>query len=241
MNKKYTVLLSAVMIGMLAVGVAYAEWTKIITLYGTINTGDFHLTPEVTIPLTFDDGGEQKNIACGSVDAFSESYEYQGWRIYMEKVYPCLTAHFQVALYNDGDIPAGFNGLYFDYLKYGVYPDDLATDPASMGDFTGYTYQMDPYSGIEGDGYKIIVYPDPACTEFQEPKNHIAEVLVILSADDRGGLWPDAPPNSWEQIDPNFRVYADIYVHFNECLPQNTVFKFGLRLEFINWNEVGLV
>jgi hypothetical protein len=65
----------------------------------------------------------------------------------------------------------------------------------------------------------------------------ICEVTVVLSAED--WAYPTAErPNSWEQIDPGKWVEAEIWIHFNECLPQGTIFEYWMELEYWNWNEV---
>jgi hypothetical protein len=126
-------------------------------------------------------------------------------------VYPCLTADMRLTIVNDGTIPAGLKDFGLVYL-----------DPACCYDYEIFD---------TADGYHVIVY-DYACTDFDPPI--VAEVWVSLSA----STCVDWPTNSWYQVDPGCEAYADIRVHFDECLPQNTIFRFGFMLEYWNWNEV---
>jgi hypothetical protein len=186
-----------------------------------------------------------------------------------ENVYPCLTAHFTVDIHNDGEVPAAFNGIKYVYALKGPSPPIMGFNkyfPPSVIYDWGYFYEYFPevtpdyyYEMCEGCDYVIDINQvgpyaweievDPAIVPDPEPfpadKAHIALIYVELSAEPRDPedlrFHPDAPDNSWIQIDPGYEVYAHVDIHFGEYLEQSTIYRFGWEMDFINWNELGNV
>jgi hypothetical protein len=242
MNKKYAVILSTVMLGLICVGVVYAHWTDQLYVDVNIDTGRLHLTPikwwwsnpyGEMVDVYFDDHSTEEMW-----DDDLEIWVEKEWRIpegyvtvceaensiFLEllNVYPCLNASIFVELFNDGTIPAGYNGAYLDYFL--------------VNGTENYEYIMADYDMDLSDGYgKMKVYNSSGPMEWP-----VCELEIILTADEATEPWSDVAPNSWAQIDPGYSVYARINIHFNEELPQNTTFEFYFRLFYVNWNEVGV-
>jgi hypothetical protein len=256
MNKKYMAALSILMLGLMTAGVVYAHWTDKLFVSMTINTGKLHLEPRVEdmywphpqtgepVVVWFND----HSTAVIDVEDTHELYKWNGWEkewvipygdvtadigansFYIEllDVYPCLTAIFNVTLYNDGTIPAGFNGLNLLYLKENG-------DDVNPSDFI----IVEDFSGWPEGTCTMYVY-DP--TSPFHPDYTVCEIEIEFIAQD-GTPYPHeyAPPHSWEQIDPCMWVQARVKIHFNEALKQNTEYTFGFELVYVNWNEAGLV
>ena len=237
-------ILSVVMLGLMISGVAYAEWTKMLYADIEIDTGYLHLSPMVDewytphgyMPVWFDDHstevmytkyfpapfGIEKEwmIPYGWVEA---DVEANAFYITLENVYPCLTAKMMLGLYNDGSIPAGYNGAELVYFK----ENGVLTDP------TGSYKIIADNDGGDGE-MSFIVYDESS--EWY-PDYPVCEVKVTLTAEDCE-YWPG---NSWEQIDPGCEVWAELEIHFNEALPQDTEYAFKFVLWYVNWNEAGNV
>lgn len=243
MNKKYVAILSAIMLGLMITGVAYAEWTKVIYADLEIDTGYLHLKPVVWPVYTpmgegtvwFNDHSTETMYLNEYVPRIEKEWVIpEGWvevdveansfYIHLENVYPCLTAKFTLELYNDGTIPAGYNGAELVYFtENGGVPRP-------------YKMVLDQNGG---DGEMSMLVYDESSEWY--PEYPVCEVWVTLTADDCNPYGEYAPPNSWEQIDPGCSVYAEIEIHFNEALPQDTEYAFEFLLYYVNWNEAGLV
>jgi hypothetical protein len=249
MNKKYVAILTTIMLGLICVGVVYAHWTDQLFVDVNIDTGKLHLTP-FNINYTNMYGEWEVHFYDHSeevidVSSQHELYPWDGWQkewvipkgdieineeensIYVEllNVYPCLNATFIVGLTNDGTIPAGYNGVYLDYFKINgtegpmPYWYDPTTLDLDLSDGHGYMKLYDPTNDM--------IWP-------------VCEMTIDLWADVATEDWSSVAPNSWAQIDPGYSVYARISIHFNEELPQNTMYEFYFRMFYVNWNEVGV-
>ena len=241
------------MLGLVVTGVAYAEWTEMLWATFEIDTGYLHLEPRVWeyehpytgdyVTVWFDDHSDAEMdvvIIPGPPDDITEKWEKEwyipygyvdanveanSFYIHLENVYPCLNASFTIELYNDGSIPAGYNGMQLLYLmENGNYIPDGEYFVRSAWD--------------EGDDRQWWLVYDPDSEWY--PEYPVCEAEVWLWAEDCN-QYPDADPNSWEQIDPGCSVYATVNIHFNEALPEDTVYEFALLIYYVNWNEAGLV
>jgi hypothetical protein len=223
MKKRTAILAGVLLLSMAFASVAYAHWTKIITMEGYVKTGRLHLTPTLTpVSLT----QENKHVAywgewdgCGITDN----------RVYFElwNTYPCLDACVRLQIHNDGTIPAGFHSLTPIYVERWVEDAWVA--------FDDFDYQM---SGDPESGYFITVWKPGSLPDPDPIWDKIMTITILLSdIDPPGGpLNPDYP-HGWCQIDPQGLVIADICFHFFEGLWQGENFRFGLELEYWNWNE----
>ena len=242
MNKKYTAILSLIMLGLMISGVAYAEWTKTIYADMWIDTGYLHLTPVKQdykniygdyVPVLFYDHSEEMHY---DKDYFPDGIQKEWWVPYgdveidvegnafyitLDNVYPCLTATMMLGLYNDGSIPAGYNGAELVYFTENG--DDI-----ECGD-----YKIN--ADLIGDGVMEFVVYDESSEWY--PDYPVCEVTVTLT-EDECEYWPT---NSWCQIDPGCSVWAEIEIHFSEALPQDTEYAFKFVLWYVNWNEAGQV
>ena len=243
MNKKYAVLFAVLMLSLTFSGVAYAHWYKIIKFEGKINTGVLHLTPTLQYydlvqchgkPVAY--WGDDFD-GCGIVDN----------RVYFSlwNVYPCLDAHLKLSIQNDGTIPAGYKEFRTMYAEYWVPDDPGTTGVDESGWFpvpeSAYDIEETQIPDSDGDGvpegYAFTIWKETGVT--RDPYwDKVATVTVDLTKTaPNPQLSPDYP-HSWIQIDPGQWVYADIYMHFYEGLPQGETLRFGFEIEYWNWNEV---
>lgn len=234
MNKRTAILAGFLLLSLAFSSVAYAHWTKIITMEGYVKTGKLHLTPTLSqLSLT----QENKEVAywgawdgCGIDDN----------RVYFElwNTYPCLDACVRLQIHNDGTIPAGFHSLIPIYVERWVDEgvDGIKfTDDDTWEDFDDFDYEI---SGDPINGYFIVVWKKGSLPNPDEIWDKIMTITITLSDIDppNGQLNPDYP-HGWCQIDPKGLVKADICFHFYEGLWQDSNFRFGLELEYWNWNE----
>ena len=220
MNKKYAIVFSLALLSLMAVGVSYAHWWKVIYVDGYVDTGYFHVYPGLTLdPLPLK---EDRWVVAEWGDIIEEvDQEGAEWiKFSLNNAYPCLTASMRLTITNDGSIPAGLKNFGLVSLTP-AYANDY--DPVISEDYTLPDGSVCDYY-IEVYDYTHPYFPDIP----------VAEVCVKLGASDCT-LWPT---NSWMQVDPGCSAWADITVHFNEALPQDEVFDFVFRLEYWNWNEV---
>ena len=258
MNRKHIVLLSTITLALMTVGIAYAHWTANLYVNFEIDTGKLHLTPDYYpfwiseigewrsimfddhSPLVMDEGpyaGMEKEWAIpeGYIIISKDDPVVNGFDIHLHNVYPCLTAYMELELYNDGTIPAGFNGFSYDILTGGPKSGPQVPYVPNV-DFIIDGIDMDFHDNAD-DGYvEFNIYSmDPDTWDYP-----ICEVSIQLRADLATEPWSDDYPNSWDQIDPGYSVYADITIHFNESLPEDYEYYFYFRLFYVNWNEVGV-
>lgn len=227
MNKKYTILFTALLLGLTLSGVAYAHWSKIIYIDGKVDTGKFHLTPFVT---NYWWELQEKEVAywgvetdwCGADNTID---------IELKNVYPCTGIHIDFMLLNDGTIPAGLKEIRKVFLDY------LAPD----GTWQPYSCDVSqPVLGPDADGdgvpdsIVLSIYTAGNMGDFDEK----IAILAITAIDASDHTYPGAPPNSWIQIDDGEAAYCHINLHFWEGLPQGMSFRFRVELEYWNWNEV---
>ena len=120
MKSKMAGAFAALMIALMAIGLAYAHWEKVITIEGTVNTGKLHLYP------TFSASTDDAKGVC-TVDW---EIDENTLTVTIDKAYPCITVSGTFDLHNDGTIPAGLHEWYVivDNVRYNIYPDVI--DPS---------------------------------------------------------------------------------------------------------------
>ena len=233
MNKKLTLLFCTLLLGTALSGVAYAHWSKIITIDGKVDTGRLHLYPLLSHEYKEGEAVIQagKGVAWwGKFYDCGQASNYVSFELY--NVYPCLGVNLDLELVNDGSIPAGLADLrWWIYYKdaAGAYVEldyDLVTDVDTDDD--------DPEDGVPD----WIIY-----TFYQKGMPHTLEYkmfeIIIDQFSSMGNGYPEpAWPNSFIQVDPQCRVKCWMNLHFYEGLPQEMELKFKLELEYWNWNEV---
>jgi hypothetical protein len=237
MNKKLVILFSVLLLGTALTGVTYAHWKKVITIDGSIDTGYFHVYPELYgIPpagtYILDAGkyiahwGEQ--VRCGKTD---------NWvKFQLFDIYPCLGVDGSLKVTNDGDIPAGLKSVTWKLW---------CRDKGSQDDWVLQDFEVvsvpypdtSPYDGVP-DQIELKFYrkdmPGANDTDKHVMTVHLYNLVGSL------GPYPSPPawPNSWIQIDPGCTVTLDWNLHFYEGLPQDKECYFVIYLEYWNWNEV---
>jgi len=97
MKTKMTAIFATLMIALMAVGFAYANWTKIVTINGTITTGKLELTPSFTATTN-----DAKQICTVTSSIVGDTVT-----VNILKAYPCITVTGTFDLKNDGTVPAG--------------------------------------------------------------------------------------------------------------------------------------
>jgi hypothetical protein len=253
MNKKYMVLLSVVLLSATVAGVAYAHWTDKLWVRFEIDTGRLHLKPFLCTETTYandwpdyvtektvwfndhsDEVDEREDsdtytwekewfVPTGLIRTWETSDLDQGFDISLGNVYPCLNAEFCLGLENDGTIPAGYNGVDLLYLTEGG-------DTLDMAD-----YVMIKDLDLDDGHGSILVYDLTTTTDWP-----MCEITIDLYADVPEKQLNPNSPHSWAQIDPGYKVWSVIKIHFNEGLKQDATYTFGFKIYYVNWNEVGV-
>jgi len=86
-------------IALSVLGVAYAHWSKVVTVTGTVKTGKLELKPSCTVST--DDDKQYCTASC-EIDV-----EENTVTVTVDKAYPCITVTIEFDLENTGTIPAG--------------------------------------------------------------------------------------------------------------------------------------
>lgn len=108
MKSKMTAIFATLMIALMAVGFAYAHWSKIITIDGTVTTGTLHVTPSfnATLWAEGDDEGKQGLYDGVATIDWEVDVEENSVTIWLDNVYPCLWVKGYIDFNNTGTIPA---------------------------------------------------------------------------------------------------------------------------------------
>ena len=226
-------LLGVLLLGLTLSGATYAHWYKIIKVYGEVETGWLHLSPEMIMqPGIIPYQVLEKPVAEILWVETCPLDNQVGFRI--ENVYPCLdVGWFTFGIINDGTIPAGLEDLSIS----GTYSHDGGPEIAisTEVDFS------DPYYDASVDAYAIDLFwtgpYGPITEEFYGDCTDGHMATVWWKVNDRLTVDPWGYGHGIQQIDPNGAVYIDVNMHFYECLPQRVEFKFMVSMEYWNWNE----
>ena len=97
MKTKMVALFATLMIALMVAGFAYAHWSKVVTINGTINTGTFHLSPSY-------EGWTDDGKGYCTVDGIIEDNTLT---VTIDNAYPCITVTVIFDIHNDGSVPAG--------------------------------------------------------------------------------------------------------------------------------------
>jgi len=119
-TKKIAATFAILMITLGIAGFAYAHWSKVITINGTINTGKFHLSPSYE---GWTDDDKQYCTVNGVIEGNTLT-------VTIDKAYPCITVTIKFDIHNDGTVPAG---LYTWTVTY----DDTTLTIFNASDFQG--------------------------------------------------------------------------------------------------------
>mgnify|MGYP000442142109 FL=1 len=111
MKTKMIGLLVTLMVALMVSGFAYAHWSKIITINGTVNTGRLHLTP------SFEGSTDDDKEYC-TVEGVIEGNTLT---VTINNAYPCITVTIKFDLHNDGSVPAGL------YMWTATYDNNVIT------------------------------------------------------------------------------------------------------------------
>jgi len=150
MKTKMASVFAILMIALMAVGFAYAHWSKIVTIDGTVTTGTFHLTPSFHVELP----EWNTKDPYGPIATATSKIEGNTLFVTLTNVYPCLTVTGYIDLINDGTIPAGLHNVIVtlptgwhygcvdgEYLIYDAVNDWVATATYTV---RGNLMQIDP-------------------------------------------------------------------------------------------------
>lgn len=114
-TKKLFITFAILMLVLGIAGFAYAHWEKIVTIDGTVNTGNF----DVVIVHVGDDDergepdpGKDKDVADTTVRI--DQIDPERAIVTITNAYPCYEAHVDVTVRNVGSIPAKLKGFITD-------------------------------------------------------------------------------------------------------------------------------
>jgi len=172
-------------------------------------------------------------------------------------------AHWEKIIFVDGTVTTGkFHvtpSFHVDYAEaegkivadigYEVYPEDNYIEIWLNNVYP--CLRVDGYIDLINDGTIPVhlVGCDMAATEgvyavynekteYWEIYQTVPDAPSLLIA--TGNYWYDFPQGTGTdpyQIDPRGTAYIHFWIHFEEGLPQNAQYSFGITLTFCNWNE----
>ena len=109
MKSKMVAIFATLMIALMVAGFAYAHWSKVIKIEGTITTGTFHLTPTCDIRVLEPTDKPEYYEVGQKIDLDTNTVTY-----WIKNAFPSMKVYIKFDLHNDGSVPAG---LYFIAFK----------------------------------------------------------------------------------------------------------------------------
>jgi hypothetical protein len=145
-GKKMFAILAIMMMALSIVGFAYAHWSKIVTVDGTINTGRLNL---IIVSAADDDTGidpgYDKDVADTVITI--DSQDQQIAHITITNAYPSYHVYWHVTIQNVGTIPAKLKDIVINNpnpcLNVTAW-DKLYEQlhPGENGDYSGYVHVL---------------------------------------------------------------------------------------------------
>jgi predicted ribosomally synthesized peptide with SipW-like signal peptide len=128
--KKIGLICLAVVLGLGALGVGYAYWSDILTINGTVATGNFD-TNFTEVNATDDDAGQ--DVATCTVSNIQD----KSFTVTIGNGYPCYTGIVNFQIRNDGTIPAKIKSIEIDDVDYtGPVEKDLPGSATTATDIS---------------------------------------------------------------------------------------------------------
>jgi len=142
--KKAIGMFAALILALGMTGVAFAHWSEVLWIEGTVTTGELCLEWSVDI--------EDNGYKDGYGDVATVNYELvdddedgcaEGLRIEVLNAYPSFAIWGTIDIYNCGTVPARFYGISEEY--YEMEPADWVCDSIDFSyEFSGDCEQIDP-------------------------------------------------------------------------------------------------
>jgi len=206
-TKKIMATFAILMMALGVAGYAYAHWTKIITINGTITTGTLELEPSFSVVGIAGTKGWLPEKEGKHVSYINWTIKDNTLTVSINNTHPCLWVNGTFDLKNTGTVPAGLHNWTFTIYgeTYTIYPGVITP---SMNE-----------DAVEA---ALKSFVETAATG-------PAGTAVRISIDFAGS-------NFW-QIDPGENPTVTFNLHFEEALLQDQTFTFTMKLAYYNWNE----
>jgi len=174
MKTKMTALFATLMIALMVAGFAYAHWSKVVTITGTVTTGKLHLTPSFHVDGIEGTEGWLPEPEGKHVSYINWTIEGNTLTITINNTHPCLTIAGYIDIHNDGTIPAGLKHIEWDSTPY-LRTEEPEPDIIELYDDTvNETYPI----AIVGVGGNYTTFQiDPCETVYLYFKLHFEEAL----------------------------------------------------------------
>jgi len=222
-NKKLMTIPIVLMLALLTVGFAYAHWSQILYIEGTVDTGSFtvgiiekscaekYYDPNTG---TYEDGEWEgkdvgKIVKCEwgqlKTDPITGKSGYDSVVVEIENAYPCYRVHVTICISNLGTVPAHI----VDIVTTGR--DETEGKDLGFEWIPGYKYEDGFFwqdfndNGKYDDGEEVI-------------NVHVSNFVC-------------------EQIDPCHDIKGEIDFHFKQGIKQGHTYTFEVGLVAIQWNE----
>lgn len=174
--KKAMGMFAALILALGMSGIAYAHWSKVITISGTVNTGTLHLIPTFEFDSLVQVGGKPIAEVNSNIDLETNTIT-----VTMDNVYPCLWVYGTFDLHNNGTIPAGLHAINVtaENLVVNYWPiaggyagevEDNSLDPGENVIMTGQVI-------LSGDGESDFDQIDPGDNVYADFSLHFTENL----------------------------------------------------------------
>jgi len=148
MKAKMTVIASALLVGLMLIGVSYALWSKTLTINGKVETGRLDawftgghwtdsLDQEGLIPVPPEKEIYTVSLHYGTLPQGGVDFEYV--YIDIDHLYPCIWIHVNLTITNTGTIPLKFQYFY-------LYGNNVPGDVILSGDLWGLQLEPQEYT-----------------------------------------------------------------------------------------------
>jgi len=126
--KKIGLICLAVVLGLGALGVGYAYWSDILTINGTVATGEFDTNFKSGSIIPTDNEEEPPEVGTCEVSGVGD----KTFTVTIGNGYPCYEGTVTFQIQNDGTIPAKISSIKIDGTEYaGAVEKDLSGTAAT--------------------------------------------------------------------------------------------------------------
>ena len=115
-DPKLLVLPAVVMLGLLMSGLAFAHWSEVLWIEGSVATGELDvelLSASSDDPPGSNDPGKDKDVGCTTTELQDTDGDgdYDTVLVTITNAYPCYEVYVHFTVHNNGTIPAHFKGF----------------------------------------------------------------------------------------------------------------------------------
>ena len=171
-NPKLLALPAVVILGLLMSGLAFAHWSEILWIEGSVATGELDvelINVSSSDPPGSNDEGVDKDVGCTTVDMIDNDGDgdFDTALITITNAYPCYEVYVHFTVHNNGTIPAHFKGFgpqppfAYNPVTY-RWEASLFDGAITIHGWDGYGEQIHPCQNFD---YTIWIHIEQAAEE----------------------------------------------------------------------------